>query len=63
MRADHRNVALLAAAQALVLSSSVLAMTLGALVGGQLAPDKSLATLPIAAIVIGTARPGDSHAS
>ena len=30
-------------------------MTLGALVGGQLAPDKSLATLPIAAIVIGTA--------
>jgi MFS family permease len=38
-----------------VLSSSVLAMTLGALVGGQLAPDKSLATLPIAAIVVGTA--------
>jgi MFS family permease len=55
MRADHRNVALLAAAQALVLSASVLAMTLGALVGGELAPDKSLATLPIAAIVIGTA--------
>ncbi|HLB15807.1 MAG TPA: MFS transporter [Burkholderiales bacterium] len=55
MRPDHRNVALLAAAQALVLSSSVLAMTLGALVGGQLAPDKSLATLPIAAIVVGTA--------
>jgi MFS family permease len=55
VRPDHRNVALLAAAQALVLSSSVLAMTLGALVGGQLAPDKSLATLPIAAIVIGTA--------
>jgi MFS family permease len=55
VRPDHRNVALLAAAQALVLSASVLAMTLGALVGGQLAPDKSLATLPIAAIVIGTA--------
>ena len=55
MPPDHRNVALLAAAQALVLSSSVLAMTLGALVGGQLAPDKSLATLPIAAIVVGTA--------
>jgi MFS family permease len=54
MRSDHRNVALLAAAQALVLSSSVLAMTLGALVGGALAPDKSLATLPIAAIVVGT---------
>jgi MFS family permease len=55
VRTDHRNVALLAVAQALVLSSSVLAMTLGALVGGELAPDKSLATLPIAAIVIGTA--------
>jgi MFS family permease len=55
VRPDHWNVAILAAAQALVLSASVLAMTLGALVGGQLAPDKSLATLPIAAIVIGTA--------
>jgi MFS family permease len=55
MRPDRRNVALLAVAQALVLSSSVLAMTLGALVGGELAPDKSLATLPIAAIVVGTA--------
>jgi MFS family permease len=55
MRTDRRNVALLAAAQALVLSSSVLAMTLGALVGAELAPDRSLATLPIAAIVVGTA--------
>lgn len=55
MRADHRNVALLATAQALVQSASVLAMTLGALVGGQLAPQPGLATLPIAAIVIGTA--------
>jgi MFS family permease len=55
VRPDHRNVALLAVAQAMVLSASVLAMTLGALVGGRLAPDKSLATLPIAAIVVGTA--------
>jgi MFS family permease len=55
MRTDHRNVALLAVAQTLVQSASVLAMTLGALVGGRLAPDPSLATLPIAAIVLGTA--------
>jgi MFS family permease len=55
VRADHRNVALLAVAQTLVQSASVLAMTLGALIGGHLAPDRSLATLPIAAIVIGTA--------
>jgi MFS family permease len=55
MRPDHRNVALLAVAQTLVQSASVLAMTLGALVGGRLAPDPSLATLPIAAIVLGTA--------
>jgi MFS family permease len=54
MRNDHRNVAVLAVAQALVLSAAVLAMTLGALVGGELAPDRSLATLPIAAIVVGT---------
>jgi MFS family permease len=55
MRPDHRNVAFLAVAQTLVQSASVLAMTLGALVGGHLAPDPSLATLPIAAIVLGTA--------
>jgi MFS family permease len=55
VRTDHRNVALLAVAQTLVQSASVLAMTLGALIGGHLAPDRSLATLPIAAIVIGTA--------
>jgi MFS family permease len=55
MRPDHRNVALLATAQTLVQSASVLAMTLGAIVGGTLAPDRSLATLPIAAIVLGTA--------
>ncbi|HSD42594.1 MAG TPA: MFS transporter [Burkholderiales bacterium] len=55
MRADHRNVALLAVAQTLVQSASVLGMTLGALIGGHLAPDRSLATLPIAAIVVGTA--------
>ncbi|MCL4798955.1 MAG: MFS transporter [Burkholderiales bacterium] len=55
MRADRRNVLILAAAQALVHSASVLAMALGALVGGHLAADKALATLPIAAMVVGTA--------
>ncbi len=55
MRPDRRNVALLAVAQTLVQSAAVLAMTLGALVGASLAPDPGLATLPITAIVVGTA--------
>jgi MFS family permease len=55
MLADHRNVLILSVSQALMLSAIVLAMTLGALVGAALAPDKGLATLPIAAMVVGTA--------
>lgn len=50
-----RNVALLAVGQALMLSAVVLSMTLAGLLGATLAPDKGLATLPIAAMVIGTA--------
>jgi MFS family permease len=46
---------LLAASQALMLSAVVLAMTLAAILGGMLAPDQALATLPVAAMVIGTA--------
>lgn len=38
-----------------MLSAVVLAVALGAILGGMLAPDKGLATLPIAAMVIGTA--------
>ena len=53
--ASRRNVAILAVGQALMLSVAVLAMTLGAILGAMLAPDKGLATLPIAALVIGTA--------
>ncbi len=49
------NVLILAISQALTLSAIVLAMALGAILGGMLAPDKGLATLPIAAMVIGTA--------
>jgi predicted MFS family arabinose efflux permease len=49
------NVALLAGSQALMLSAVVMSMALGAILGNTLAPDKSLATLPIALMVIGTA--------
>ncbi|MBI2306373.1 MAG: MFS transporter [Rhodocyclales bacterium] len=52
---QRQNVALLATAQALMLSAVVLAMTLGAILGDSLAPDRRLATLPIVAMVIGTA--------
>lgn len=38
-----------------MLSTAVLAMTLGAILGATLVPDKGLATLPIAALVVGTA--------
>jgi predicted MFS family arabinose efflux permease len=49
------NILILALSQALMLSAIVLAMTLAAILGSLLAPDKGLATLPVAAMVIGTA--------
>lgn len=49
------NVALLACSQAAMLSAIVMSMAVGAIVGAALAPDKGLATLPIAAMVVGTA--------
>jgi MFS family permease len=49
------NILILAASQALMLSAIVLAMTLAAILGSMLAPDKGLATLPVAAMVVGTA--------
>lgn len=56
MQSSYRGkVLILAMSQALMLSAIVLAMALGAILGGMLAPDKGLATLPIAAMVIGTA--------
>ena len=44
---------LLAGSQALMLSAIVLSMSLAAILGALLAPDKSLATLPVAAMVVG----------
>ena len=55
MFTGRRNVSLLACSQALMLSAIVLSMALGAVLGGVLAPDKGLATMPIAVMVIGTA--------
>lgn len=55
MITSARNVLLLATSQALMLSAVVLSMTLAAILGATLAPDRGLATLPIAAMVIGTA--------
>lgn len=51
----HRQVVLLASAQALFQTVSVLVMTVGGLAGGQIAPRPELATMPIAAMFLGTA--------
>lgn len=50
-----RNIVLLAISQALMLSAVVLSMTLAGILGGMLSVDRGLATLPIAAMVVGTA--------
>jgi predicted MFS family arabinose efflux permease len=56
MQASSRgNILILALSQALMLSAIVLSMALAAVLGAMLAPDKGLATLPVAAMVIGTA--------
>jgi MFS family permease len=55
MLTGRRNVLLLAFSQALMMSAIVMSMALGAILGGNLAPDKGYATLPIAVMVIGTA--------
>jgi len=52
-RAEKRNVLILAAGQALFQTASVLIMTVGGLAGLIVAADKSLATLPIAAVMVG----------
>jgi predicted MFS family arabinose efflux permease len=49
------NILILALSQALMLSAIVMSMALAAILGAMLAPDKGLATLPVAAMVIGTA--------
>ncbi|MBA8838946.1 MFS transporter [Ochrobactrum sp. RH2CCR150] len=51
----HRQVFLLASAQALFQTVSVLVMTVGGLAGGQIASRPELATMPIATMFLGTA--------
>lgn len=51
----HRQVFLLATAQALFQTASVLVMTVGGLAGGLISPRPELATIPIAAMFLGTA--------
>lgn len=51
----RRNVLLLAFSQAATLSAMVMSMALAAILGDSLAPDRGLATLPIAVMVVGTA--------
>jgi len=55
IQAMHRQVFLLASAQALFQTASVMVMTIGALAGALLAPSPELATLPISAMFLGTA--------
>lgn len=55
MRHEQRVVLTLASGQALFQTSSVLLMTVGGLAGLLLAPTRTLATLPIATIALGTA--------
>ncbi|MEQ8380334.1 MFS transporter [Parvibaculum sp.] len=50
----HRQVLLLATAQALFQTTTVLVMTIGALAGATVAPQPELATAPIAAMLLGT---------
>ena len=52
---SRSNILILALSQALMLSAIVLSMALAAILGSMLAADKGLATLPVAAMVIGTA--------
>ena len=55
MQIAHKNVVVLAACQALLMTNNVILIALNALAGYALADDKSLATLPITTYVIGAA--------
>ena len=54
-RPMHRQVVILAGAQAMFQTSSVLVMTVGGLAGSQIAASPALATVPIATMFLGTA--------
>ncbi len=55
IKSANKNIGLLSAAQAIVGSQQALIMSVGAMVGMMLAPDPSLATLPITFMVLGLA--------
>lgn len=55
LRRERRNVAVLAALQALLLTNTATAIALAGLVGYALAPNKALATLPVTGGVVGAA--------
>ena len=55
MDRTKKNVALLAACQGLLLSNNALLVATNGLAGFALATDKSLATMPVAAYVVGAA--------
>ena len=52
-RLARRNAMILAVAQALAGGNNVVMITTGAIVGAMLAPDRSLATLPVSIYVVG----------
>ncbi len=54
-RMPPRNLALYFLAQAIFGSGTVLILTVGGLVGSQMAPDPALASLPLSVVVVGTA--------
>lgn len=54
-RPMHRQVLILAGAQAMFQTSSVLVMTVGGLAGAEIAASPALATIPIATMFLGTA--------
>jgi MFS family permease len=55
MSTEKRNVAILAACQALLLTANVTVIALAGLVGHSLAENKALATLPVSTFIIGVA--------
>ena len=55
MSSNWKNVAVLAIAQALMMSAGTMVVFIGGIIGADLAPKPGWATLPVASIVVGTA--------
>ena len=55
MQKDKKNVALLAACQALLMTNNSILLATNALAGYALATDKAFATLPVTAYIVGAA--------